>query len=87
MGLILSLLALVVGIASLVFWIWTLVVFFKRSQILIGILGIICPIVAFVMGWVKADEYNHKQIMIYWSVCLVLGIILNVLTNVVMASS
>lgn len=84
---ILGVISLAIAIASIVFWIMTLIKLFKNDQIVLGIIGIICPIVAFVMGWVKANEYDHKQIMIYWTICVVAGIVLNVISTILQASA
>ena len=82
MSMILGLLAMVATIASIVFWIMTLIVIFKKDEIVLGIIGIICSPVAFVVGWVKATEWNHKQIMIYWTIAVVVGIVLHTLAFV-----
>ncbi len=73
---IMAILALVVGIVSLVCWIWTIVVLIKGGHTALGICGI-CPLVALIGGWLKATELNHTTVMLVWSVCVVLNIVLN----------
>jgi hypothetical protein len=67
----------VVGLVSLVCWILVLIKIFQGGNIGLGILGIICPIFTFVYGWVKVDQYQIKNIMIIWSVAIVISIGLN----------
>ena len=74
-----DILAVIVGLGSLVCWIMILIKLFNDEGALKGILGIICGIYAFIWGWQKAGVHNHKNVMIAWSICLVLGIIFNVM--------
>ena len=76
MATLLSLLALVVGIASLVLWIMVLIKLFQKEGVLLGILGIICGIYAFIWGWMNSGLVG-KNIMIAWTACIIIGIILN----------
>ena len=77
MATVLSILAIVVGIANLVFFIMVLIKLFQEKGVLHGILGIICGIYTFIWGWINADRLGIKQTMIYWSIGIVLAIILN----------
>jgi len=72
-------LAILVSLGSLVCWILVLVKIFQAGNIGIGVVGIICPLVAFIYGWTKADEYKIKNIMLIWTVLVVVGIALNVM--------
>jgi hypothetical protein len=67
MATILSLLVLVVGLASLVCWIMVLIKIFKTEGPLYGILGIICSLYALVWGWMNADKQNIRQLMMIWT--------------------
>lgn len=67
------------AIASLVFFIMVLIEMFKREQTNLGIICIVLtfctgvgPLIAFVIGWTKATEWNIKEIMTYWSVAFAL---------------
>ena len=48
-----------------------LVKIFQAGYTVQGILGIICGLVAFVYGWMKADELDAKPIMLAWTGCIV----------------
>jgi hypothetical protein len=76
---LLGILAIIVGIGSLVCWILTLIKIFKAGEIVHGIIGIICPLWAFIYGWMKATAYNHKNVMMIWSVLIVINIVLNII--------
>ena len=80
MQMAIGVLTLVTGIGSLVCWIISLVKIFPDKEsggILKGIIGIICGIYAFCWGWKHNQKHNLKKVMIVWTVCIVLGIILN----------
>ena len=47
------------------------------AGVLHGILGIICSLYPFIWGWMNADRLNIKNTMIYWSIAIVVSIILN----------
>ncbi len=57
----------------------TLVQMFQKDSVLKGILGIICGLWAFVWGWMKAEETGQKNVMIIWSVCILIGIVANLM--------
>jgi len=69
------------GLGALVCWILVLVQMFKRQQIALGIVGIICSIVAFVYGWIKAREWGIMNIMLAWTACVVLMILFGALSG------
>ena len=75
-----QILIILAGIVNLVCWIYVLVKIFQDGKIGIGIVGIICPLVAFIYGWMKADELGIKQVMLIWTV----GIIVSMIANFVM---
>lgn len=74
----LFILAIITGLASLACWIMTLIKMFQNENIGLAILGILCPLWAFIWGWMNAKKHNHQKIMLIWSICWVLGIIFNV---------
>jgi hypothetical protein len=71
-----EIIAIAISIASLVCWILTLVKIFQSGNTLWGILGI-CPLVAFIYGWVKVGELDNQKIMLIWTVCIIAGMIVN----------
>ncbi len=76
MAALLGILALVVGIANLVLFIMVLIKLFQKEGVLLGILGIICGLYTFIWGWMNSGLVG-KNIMLAWTACIVIGIILN----------
>lgn len=76
----LSILALVCTVASFICFIIVLIKQFQDAGAVHGIIGIItCGIWTFIWGWMNAGRLNIKNIMMIWTLLLVVGIILNVL--------
>lgn len=77
MAIVLSILGAVVGIASFVLFIMVLIKQFQNAGALMGIIGIItCGIWTFIWGWMNSNLVG-RNVMIAWSACIVLGLILN----------
>ena len=73
-----TILSLVVGLASLACFLIVLIKMFQTEGALQGILGIItCGIYALIWGWLRASRYNLRNIMIIWTVCIIVSLILN----------
>ena len=68
------------GILSLVCAIMVLIPLFKKEGVGLGILGIFCGIYTYIWGWMKSKELGLKNIMLGWSVGIVLMIVGAVLT-------
>jgi hypothetical protein len=89
MMMLLGLLNILVGIGSLVCLILVIIQMFQHQQTGLGIACILlafCGIgalIAFVYGWMKANEWNIKNIMLAWTGCFVVGILIGV-SNAVM---
>jgi hypothetical protein len=66
-------LSAVCGLGAIVCWIIVLIKIFQES-ILLGILGLLCGLFAFVYGWVKVGEYGTQKVMLIWTVLVVAGI-------------
>ena len=76
----LSILALVCSIASLICFIIVLIKQFQQGSVVHGIIGIItCGIWTLIWGWMNAGRLNIKNIMMIWTLLIVVCIILNVL--------
>ena len=73
----LSIVAIIVGIGSLICWIMVLIKLFQEKGVLHGILGIICALYPFIWGWIHVNRLNIRNVMIVWTICVVLGVILN----------
>jgi hypothetical protein len=76
----LGILAMVCGIASFICFIIVLIKQFQDGGVVHGIIGIItCGIWTFIWGWINAGRVGIKNIMMIWTLLIVVGIILNVL--------
>jgi hypothetical protein len=73
----LSLLAMLVGLGSLICFIIVLIKLFQNEGALKGILGLICSLYTFIWGWINADRLGIKNIMMIWTLLLILTLILN----------
>jgi hypothetical protein len=78
MGFLLLSVAGIAGIVSLVCFIMVLIKLFQEKGIVHGILGILCSLYTFIWGWMHADRLGVRNIMMIWSICLVISIIFNV---------
>lgn len=73
------------GIGSLVCWVMVLIKMFQNDKPLIGVLGILCSLWAFIWGWMKSGTLNLKKTMMLWTVCIVVSVIGNVIYGAGMA--
>ena len=87
MEFLIPLIALVVGLVNLVLFIMVLIKLFQKEGTVKGILGLICSLYTFIWGWMKAKELNITNIMWAWTACIVIGIILQVIAQAMVASS
>ena len=69
--------AIIAVLASLACFIIVLIKLFQEKGVLHGILGLICSLYTFIWGWMNVDRLNIRNIMIVWSVAIVVSIILN----------
>ncbi|MDR3406756.1 MAG: hypothetical protein P4L99_29995 [Chthoniobacter sp.] len=73
-----------IGLGSLVCFIMVLIKLFKDKGVLHGILGIICGLYTFIWGWINAGRLGIKNIMLAWTACIIVQIILG--TMIAMAA-
>jgi hypothetical protein len=78
MGPLLGIIGLIVGLGSAACWIYTIVRLFQIGKTIEGVCAI-CPLVGFILGWVRVKELNHQKVMVIWSVLLVVSILINVM--------
>jgi hypothetical protein len=84
LAILLYLVALVVTIGSLVCFVLVVVQMFKHDQTGLGvacILLIFCGIgglIAFIYGWIKNKEWGLQKIMLIWTACIVVGLLVNI---------
>ena len=74
-------LAILISLGSLACWIMVLVKIFQNDHVGLGILGIFCPLFAFIYGWIKSGEWNIQKLMGIWSALVAASIVLNVLIS------
>jgi hypothetical protein len=74
----LQILNILVTIGSIICFIIVLVKLFQNEGALQGILGLICSLWTFIWGWMNAGKLGIKNLMLIWTVLILLGIILGV---------
>lgn len=79
-----QLLAMVLGIGNLIIFIIVLIKLFQNEGALKGILGLICSLYTFIWGWMNASKLNIRNLMLIWTLLIVLGIICNVMGGAMM---
>lgn len=68
-----GILIFIAGLTSFVCWIMVLIKMFKtESSPLMGIIGIICNLWAFIWGWMNAGKLGIKNLMLIWTAAIVL---------------
>ena len=78
----LSILALILSVVSLICFIMVLIKQFQNGGALHGIIGIItCGIWTLIWGWMNATKLNIKNLMMIWTLVIVVCIILNVMSG------
>ncbi len=76
----LSILAMVASLGALVCFIIVLIKQFQTAGALHGIIGIVtCGLWTLIWGWMNAGKLNIKNIMMIWTVLIVVCIVLNIL--------
>ena len=80
-----SILGLIISLGSIACWIITLIKMFK-GNIGLAILGIICPLWAFIWGWMNCGTAD-KKLMLIWTACIVLAGFFNVMGGMGSASN
>lgn len=74
-------LALAASLVSLVCWIMVLIKMFPAEGALKGILAIICGLYAFIWGWMNAGRFNLKNIMLIWTIAIIISVIGNMMSG------
>ncbi|PQO45811.1 hypothetical protein [Blastopirellula marina] len=84
--LLLWVVALGLGIASLVYFIMVLIRMFQNDESTLGIICIVLtfcvgigPLVTFIMGWVKMDKLQTQAIMPKWTTYIVAQFVLTII--------
>jgi hypothetical protein len=77
----LGILGMLLSVASIICFIIVLIKLFQNEGALKGILGLICGLYTFIWGWMNASRLNIRNIMMIWTVLIILCIIINVMTG------
>ena len=71
---------MLLGLASLIPFIMVLIKQFQTAGAVHGIIGIItCGIWTFIWGWMNANNLGIKNIMMIWTLLIVVGIAINLI--------
>ena len=73
----LGILGLLLWLGCLICLIIVLIKLFQNEGALLGILGLICGLYTFIWGWMNATKLNIKNIMVIWTLLIILSIIVN----------
>jgi len=71
-----SIVLLLLLLGSIVCWIMVLIQMFKNAGAVHGIIGILCSLYAFIWGWMNAGKLGIRNLMLAWTLILILYIIL-----------
>jgi hypothetical protein len=74
----LGILGILFAIAAFICQIFVVVKMFQTAGPIQGIIGLICGIWSFIWGWMNAGKLGIKNIMLAWTVLIVLCIIFNI---------
>lgn len=73
-----AILSMLLGLVALVIFILVLIKQFQNAGALHGIIGIItCGIWTFIWGWLNAGKLNIRNLMIIWTVIIIINIVLS----------
>jgi hypothetical protein len=75
----LGILTMLVLLGCLICAIIVLIKLFQNEGALKGILGLICGLYTFIWGWMNANKLGIKNIMMIWTVLLIIYLILGML--------
>jgi hypothetical protein len=68
-------LASLIGLGSLVCWIMVLIKQFQSGSVVHGIIGIVtCGLWTFIWGWMNAGKLGLRNIMLIWTILIVVGL-------------
>lgn len=74
-------LGMLLTLGVLICWIIVLIKMFQTEGALKGILGLICWLYALIWGWMNATKLGIKNIMMIWTLLIILCIIVNVMSG------
>jgi len=75
---------MLVGIGCLICFIIVLIKLFQNEGALKGILGLICGLYTFIWGWMNSDKLGIRNIMMIWTLLIIIQLLLNFVFGVAM---
>jgi hypothetical protein len=69
------------AVVAFVVQILVVVKMFQNAGVVHGILGIICGLYAYIWGWMNSGKYGIKNLMIIWTVLVILIVILSMVAG------
>jgi len=72
---------MLLSLGCVVCWIIVLIKMFQNAGALHGILGLLCGLYAFIWGWMNATKLNIKNIMMIWTILIIITIVVNAMTG------
>ena len=83
-----QIIGMLLGLAGLICFIMVLIKQFQTAGAVHGIIGIItCGIWTFIWGWMNANNLGIKNIMMIWTLLIVVGIAINLIFGSYYAST
>jgi hypothetical protein len=77
-----GILAMLIGLVSLVMFILVLIKQFQTAGAVHGIIGIVtCGIWTFIWGWMNAGKLNIRNLMLIWTAAIIISVVLNILAG------
>lgn len=71
-------LSTLLSLVALVMFIMVLIKQFQTAGPVHGIIGIVtCGIWTFIWGWMNASKLNIRNLMIIWTICVILNLVLS----------
>ena len=70
-----QILSMLCGLGSLVCLILVVVKMYQNEGVVKAILGFICGIYAFIWGWINAGRLGLKNLMLAWTVLILISIV------------
>jgi len=77
----LGILGMVVWLGCIICLIMVVIKMLQDAGPLHGILGIICGLYAFIWGWINSDRLGIRNIMLIWTLLIVVSIVLGYLNG------
>jgi hypothetical protein len=70
-----TILSYIAMLGSLVCWVMVLIKMFPAEGPLKGILAVICGLYAFIWGWMNAGRFGLRNVMLAWTACFVVSLV------------